>query len=285
MARLLVVGGDGLVGADLTSRLRRRGHHVIASSRRRGHGDIRIDLASLPAAVPDVDAAIICAAIARIDQCTADPAGARRVNVDGTLALARKLTSRGAGVVFLSTDKVTDGRRARAPREMPPRPLTEYGRQKAEAEKHLLTMPGDVAVLRLSKVLDASLPLLRDWAAKLTSGQPVDAFTDMYLAPVDLPRIADLVEALALTPARGIWHLTGAADRPYVALAEALADALGVDRGLVRGVNADPVRQPPATRPRHSSLDMSLERRFCGVSQPDFATVVTAVTRETAVNC
>lgn len=284
MARLLVVGGDGLVGADLVRRLRRRGHAVIASSRRRGHGDICIDLTSPPAALPRVDAAILCAAVARLDQCAADPAGARRVNVDGTLALARKLASTGARVVFLSSDKVTDGCRPRPPRWRPPRPLTEYGRQKAAAERGLLALGGDVCILRLSKVLDASQPLLRGWVERLASGRAVDAFADMYLAPVDLPRIADLVEALALTSVRGIFHLTGAADRPYVELAWAAADAVGAPRELVRMVNADPARQPPATRPRHSSLDMSLERRLFAVTQPDFATVVTAVTRELAVS-
>jgi dTDP-4-dehydrorhamnose reductase len=284
MARLLVVGGDGLVGADLVRRLRWRGHDVVASSRRPGHGDIRVDLASPPPALPRVDAAIICAAVARLDQCAADPAGSRRINVDGTLALARKLTAAGAGVVFLSTDKVTDGRRARAPRWRPPRPLTEYGRQKAAAERGLLALPGAVAVLRLSKVLDASLPLLLGWATELTSGRPVDAFADMYLAPIDLPRIASLAEALALASARGIFHLTGAADRPYVELARAVADAVNAPRHLARMVNADPRQHPPATRPRHSSLEMTLERRLFAVTQPEFATVVTAVTRELTVN-
>lgn len=279
MARILVVGGDGLVGADLTRRLRGSGHDVIASSRRRG-ADFHLDLTSPPASLPKVDAAIVCAAIARLDLCAADPAGSRRINVNGTLTIAGKLVAQGASVVFLSTDKVTDGRRAGFSRHMPTRPQTEYGRQKAEAERDLLRLDGDVSILRLSKVLDASLPLLRDWYAKLTSKQPVDAFADMYLAPVELARVAALAEALALTSSRGIYHCTGAVDRPYAALAATMADVIGAPRDLVRAGHADPERQPPATRPRHSSLEMSLERRFFGVSAPNFDTVVTAVTHE-----
>lgn len=280
MARVLVVGGDGLVGADLTRRLRGQGHDVIASSRRAGAGDVHLELTSPPAVLPRVDAGVICAAVARLDQCAADPVGSRRVNVNGTLTIARKLVGQGAGVVFLSTDKVTDGRRAGVSRHMPTRPRTEYGRQKAEAERRLLRLPGDVSVLRLSKVLDAALPLLRDWHANLTSGQPVGAFADMYLAPVDLPRIAALIEALVLTSSRGIFHCTGAVDRSYADLAAIMAEAVGAPRDLVRATGADTVRQPPATRPRHSSLEMSLERRFFGISAPKFDTAVTAVTHQ-----
>ncbi|MEQ9638574.1 MAG: sugar nucleotide-binding protein [Alphaproteobacteria bacterium] len=279
MARLLVIGGDGLVGADLTSRFRASGHDVIATSRRPG-ADLHLDLASPRLSLPRVDAAIVCAAVAQLDQCAADPAGARRINVTGTLTIARKLIGQGAAVVFLSTDKVTDGRRAGFCRHMPTRPLTEYGLQKAEAERELLRLGGDVSILRLSKVLDASLPLLRDWHGKLTSGRPVDAFADMYLAPVDLPRIAALAEALALTSSRGIFHCTGATDRAYADLAVTMADLVGAPRDLVRAANADPVRQPPETRPRHSTLEMSRERRLFHISAPKFDTVVTAVTRE-----
>jgi dTDP-4-dehydrorhamnose reductase len=196
------------------------------------------------------------------------------------VALARKLTAAGAAVVFLSTDKVGDGRGARRARHAPRRPRTEYGRQKAAAERRLLALPGAVAVLRLSKVLDPSLPLLTQWAAALRAGRPVDAFADMHLAPIDLPRIAALVEALVVSRARGIFHCTGGEERPYAALALALAEAAGARPELVRAQPADPVQHPPAARPPHSSLDMRLERRRFGVGQPGFDDVVRPIARK-----
>ncbi|HUN53263.1 MAG TPA: NAD-dependent epimerase/dehydratase family protein, partial [Candidatus Sulfotelmatobacter sp.] len=65
---ILVVGGDGLVGRRLVAELRRLGRTVVATSRRAGTGDVRLDLAD-PASWPDlppVSAAVFVAAVARL---------------------------------------------------------------------------------------------------------------------------------------------------------------------------------------------------------------------------
>ena len=83
------------------------------------------------------DVAVLCAGITRLELCRKDPEGTRKINVDGTLRLARYLSERGTYVIFLSTDKVYDGSRKYRSPDDNISPITEYGRQKAEVEEFI----------------------------------------------------------------------------------------------------------------------------------------------------
>ena len=84
----LVVGGDSEIGGAASAKLRAR-HHVVTTTRRPGGSGgerIVLDLAGdLSAWEPPagVTAACICAAVARLADCAADPAGSARINVSG----------------------------------------------------------------------------------------------------------------------------------------------------------------------------------------------------------
>ena len=103
--------------------------------------------------VPDgVRAAVICAGVSSVGACANDPLGTAQVNVDGTVALANRLASEGAFVVFLSTGHVFDGSRPNHLAEDAFSPITEYGRQKAKTEAQLGELGDSVAIVRLSNV-------------------------------------------------------------------------------------------------------------------------------------
>lgn len=267
----LIVGGDGFIGAGLVRRLRASGWRVWSTSRREtaGRDVIRLDLAGEFPELPDVGCAVICAARARLGDCAADPAGSRRVNVEGAARMAAALVRQGAYPLFLSTDKVFDGLRPQRARTDPVCPRTEYGRQKADAEREVRAAGG--SVLRLCKVVSPELPLIADWRLALTEGRPITPFSDMVLAPVPLAHVCALVERLLLARADGVFHCTGAEDRSYAALAGALAQALGADPALIRSTPCDPAAHPAEARPPHSTLEMGLEQERFGLGQPEFA--------------
>src|SRR5262249_2499746 len=110
----MLVGGDSEIGKATGAHLRRRYRALATTRRALGTGDDRIvlDLAAALAAwepPAGVAAACICAAVARLGQCAADPIASARVNVAGTLALTERLAARGIYVLFLSTTQVFDG--------------------------------------------------------------------------------------------------------------------------------------------------------------------------------
>lgn len=266
----LIVGADGYVGAGLLRHLRAAGWRVWGTSRRpaAASGVIPLDLSGELPELPEVGAAVICAARARLGDCAADPEGSRRVNVDGAARIAAALVRRGAWPLFLSTDKAFDGLVPQRRRGDATCPRTEYGRQKADAERAVMAAGG--GVLRLCKVVSPELPLIAGWRAALLRGEPISPFADMVLAPVPLAHVCALAERLLLARSPGIYQCTGAEDRSYAALAQAIAAVLGADRGLLRPQACDPAAHPPEARPPHSTLEMSVEEARFGLGQPAF---------------
>lgn len=258
MRRALIVGGDGLIGAALTSELRRAGVHVLRTTRRPDVDGLRLDLTRDPATVvlPEaVDVAFLCAAQSRLQDCAVDPVGTQLVNVDHTVQLAARLVAAGAFVVFVSTTQVFDGSQpGRHPLDVTC-PVTEYGRQKAAAEAALLGLLGErVAILRLTKVIGPGMPLLWGWAQALRRGEPVHPFADAFMAPVPLSCSVQALQLLANRRAAGLWHLSATRDIPYAAAARYLGKRVGARPELVQPV---PAAASGVVPPRHTTLDAS----------------------------
>jgi len=276
---VLITGASGLVAGALSARLAAGGWRVLATTRRRGDVSADwpfLDLAEGEAAgrdLPAADAVVLAAAEARLGACEDEPERTRRLNVAGNLAVARRACAEGAFVLFLSSDKVFDGRVPFRRRGDAPCPSSEYGRQKAAAEADVLALPRG-AVLRLSKVLAPGLALLAEWEGSLRAGRPVTPFLDMFLAPVDTQLVAELAARILEERAPGIWQASGREERSYAGLALAVAGRLGADSRLVRPAPADPARFPLRNRPLHSTLDMRAEAERWGVAAPDFDAVL-----------
>lgn len=257
----LVVGGDGLIGRALARRLEGEGRAVLATTRRRGCAGPRrphLELAQDPAdwtPPAPVSVAFLLAAAANQLSCCADPAASHRINVDHTVALARRLVSLGAFVVFTSTNLVFDGEEARYPTCAATHPTSEYGRQKEEAERALLALGPRVAVVRLTKVLAAEMPLIGGWVAALKAGRPVEAFTDLICAPMPVDFVAEALARIGAQQKGGLFHLSGADEVSYADLARSLALRLGVDAALVRPTTSAAAGVKLQCLPKHSSLD------------------------------
>ncbi len=277
----LVVGADSMIGAALVRALQAAGRPVQGTTRRAfPKGDYRLLNLNEVSPVwsgPPVAAAYFCAGITNMETCRRDPAGSHRVNVEGILRLARGLAETGAFLIFLSTNQVYDGSRPyRRPAEAPC-PITEYGRQKALAEAGLLDCGG--AVVRLTKVLGESVPLFAGWAAAAIRGEPIQAFADMFLAPVPLTTAVSLIMNVGIKRRPGIVHLSGARDVSYSEAAHLGLTALGANGGLIQPTSV--VSMPTAAAvPRFTTLDDETIPAQMGISIPEVeATIRSAFLR------
>ncbi|MFO0800093.1 MAG: sugar nucleotide-binding protein [Gemmataceae bacterium] len=252
----LVVGADGGIGRPLLARLRAVGRPAVGTTRRADCDGLHLDLASHPDSwqLPDrVAVAYLCAAVTSIDACRRDPAGTRVVNVDRTLALADQLQERGAHVIFLSTNQVFDGTVPFRGEADAVCPLTEYGRQKADAEAALLAA-GDATVVRFTKVVPPEWPIVRNWRAAFERGEPVEAFGDMVLSPVPLPVATEALTRVGGKRPGGVIHVSGAEDCSYAEFARRLAATICADPGLVRAVSCRERGIPAEAAPAHTAL-------------------------------
>lgn len=150
---ILVTGGNGFVGTAMLARLNRDGVETRACTRRRdvqlpadGHA-VQIDgltaRTDWQAALDGVEIVVHLAARVHVMNDEAENALAefRRINVDGTLNLARQAAAAGVGrFVFISSIKV-NGEATRPDRPFfaddPAAPLDPYGISKMEAEMGL----------------------------------------------------------------------------------------------------------------------------------------------------
>lgn len=269
---VLVVGANGAIGSALAARLEAAGTAVARTSRRGTSADIPLDLAALPASwspPPGISAAVICAAVTSTEGCRDRPEEARRVNVEGTLELGRRLADAGVRIVFLSTNLVFDGSTAFAPATAPRSPRTAYGRMKAEAEERLLALGSGTTVVRLTKVVSRSLPVIDRWRESLGRGEPIRPLADLVIAPVSLDLAATAIAAAAHEPLGPILQVSARADVSYADFATRLASRWGAAPNLVLPTSAAELGLAIEHLPQHTTLDASAVRDKLGIEPPD----------------
>ncbi len=274
---MLLTGGAGLLGGRLAQRLAESFHLVAAA-----HAGtpaafaerVAFDLRSAQSLEQALDAArpasvVHAAAVADPDLCERDPELARRVNVEGTAALARACARRGVALVALSTDYVFDGSRAFQGEDDAPRPLSVYGRTKLEAEEAVLASGSRAAVARVPLVTGrghgprgtASEAIA--WA--LRAGRRVRLFTDQWRTPVDADSVAEAVMTLVRNGSAGRFHLAGPERVSRYGLGLRVAAVLHLPPDLIEPVSYE-AKPGEATRPADVSLDGARTRAALGWS-------------------
>jgi dTDP-4-dehydrorhamnose reductase len=279
----LLIGGDSEIGAATHQFLQVRSIATVATTRRKER--VATDRPFLDLAAPintwepptGTTAACIFAAIARIAACDADPQGSEYVNVTQTLALADRLLARGISVLFLSTNQVFDGMLPNVAADAPYSPVTEYGRQKARAERALMARTergAPAAILRLAKVVSPHMPLIRGWIDTLGTGAPIRAFGDMTMAPAETAMVSAAIAAMMKDAARGVFQLTGPRDMTYFEIGRRVAEKLGANPALVvEGSTAD-AGLPAGSGRMHTTLDSSRLRHDYRIAAPDVLEIV-----------
>jgi len=282
----LIIGGDSEIGAAAFAALKTQGRVVVATTRRRdlvGQDRLFLDLAaSLDKWEPPQGAAsaCVCAAVARLADCAADPQASARINVIQTLALVDKLVRRGIYVLFLSSNQVFDGRVPQVPPGATHSPVSEYGRQKARTESVLhdyMVRGAPIGILRLAKVVSPGMPLLQRWIADLARGKSISAFSDMKLAPTHIELVCSAISSLLSERASGIFQLTGPRDVTYADVGRFLAMKLGVESSLVQTTSARAAGLPEGATPLHTTLDSTALRDRFGLEVPDVWQVIESV--------
>jgi dTDP-4-dehydrorhamnose reductase len=276
--RVLVTGATGLLGGHLVPALAAGGWEVFPFGGPTREGGRGIDLgdrvaveAMLARVVPAV--VIHTAALAAAADCVADPARARRVNVEATANLAGGLRAIGGRLVHLSTDLVFDGERAPYLEDAPPAPVSIYGATKAEAETRAL-LAGDAVVVRTSLLFGRTRTERRGFfdaqMEAIEAGRPIMLFEDEWRTPLSLAAAAEALVAIADSDVQGTIHLGGPERMTRWEMGDRLARHLGRSSATIaRGVRAAVTGGEP--RPRDVSLDSTAFRdRFPKLATASF---------------
>ncbi|MDH3732984.1 MAG: NAD-dependent epimerase/dehydratase family protein [Gemmatimonadota bacterium] len=283
--RVFLTGGTGFLGSHLAAALSAEGHEVVASVR--ATSDTRwLDPLEVETAVVDLASADVTTLAQALDRCDAvlhcggltrakNEAGFMAVNALGSERLARAAVEAGARrFVFVSSLA------ARGPDEASG-PISPYGRSKAEGERLISALAGDldVVIVRPGGVYgphDSDLFPLFEMARK---GLIVVPRSSQPLQPVFVDdAVSATIGALAATPTGEPLPIAHPALHPWASLAEALESAVGRSSriirvppsvfwtvGLLSEVGALATRKPPAMD-RRKARDMSVHRWTCDIT-------------------
>ncbi|TAK76562.1 MAG: NAD-dependent epimerase/dehydratase family protein [Gammaproteobacteria bacterium] len=263
MNNALVVGINGTIGSALFTAL--AGTHVTAWGTTRRAAEpgkqtiFYLNLMDEPASwvLPDVhfDVVYLCAGICKMADCENDPATAYKINVDGMSSLAHYFSLQGSFIVYLSTNQVFSGQTPHTLPEEAYGPQNEYGRQKAQAEQSIKAACPSSAIVRLTKVVEPNMALVKNWIHQLEQHQPIEAFQDMMLAPVTLKQVIDVLISVGQKKQGGYYHVSGAQDVSYYDVAAYLVSYLNQPASLAQAVTASEKGINPHFLPRFTTLD------------------------------
>lgn len=252
MARILVTGASGLLGANLMLTAMEQGHAVtgVACTHRlrpMGFEFVQADLtrpgeAGRVLAEASPDWVVHCAALTDLDACERMPELADRVNRDAARGVAAAAASRGARLVHISTDAVFDGLRGNYTEEDTPHPINAYARSKLDGERAIADVYPSAAIVRTNLYGWNALPKcsLAEWFLEnLEAGKSCKGFSDVRTTPILVNDLARVLLDLAAGTLSGVYHIAGGECLSKYEFGLRVASAFGLDGGLIRPASVD----------------------------------------------
>ncbi len=269
MSDWLITGAGGALGSVLLRQLTEAGHDAVGIVSPTGPvphvgRTVRVDLLEANDVARTVEALapsriVHAAALTHVAGAFHDPAGAKRINVDATEALAGLAARAGIRFALVSTEMVFDGEHAPYDEASAPSPITVYGRTKLAAEQVAMAgHPANTVVVRV--------PLLYGFPAAprnttfglqvraLQSGTPLRLFEDEVRSPLWLEDAAAAITTVVESDYTGLIHAGGPEALTRVEMGRLLARSLGL-RNLAIIAASRSTADDPEPRPRDLTVN------------------------------
>jgi dTDP-4-dehydrorhamnose reductase len=195
-----------------------------------------------------------CAAMSKTLECQANPAQARRINLEATARLAALAAD--ADFIFFSSDLVFDGRKGNYVETDAVNPLSIYGETKVAAEA-VVSVNSRHAVVRTSLNSGATSAggsaYNEQFRAVWAEGKTLKLFHDEYRSPISAAVTARAVWELAARPHGGLWHLAGGERLSRLQIGQLLAARHPELPARIQSCSR--LEYPGAPRPEDTSLN------------------------------
>lgn len=294
---ILIFGGNGQVGRELSRAFHASSARVVATSRsgqlENGAPCERADFnqpEQLTALLDKVKPTqvINAAAYTAVDTAETEPEAAFRANAEAPGVIAGWCARHAVPMVHYSTDYVFDGQGSEPyPPDAITAPLGVYGASKLAGEEAVRAAGGRHLILRTAWVYAAhGHNFLRTMVRVGAQRDTLSVVADQIGTPTPAALIADVTMQLLADPGRqsGTWHLTAVGQTSWHGFAEEIF-ARALEQGLIeQAPQVLPITTAeyptPAQRPVYSCLDTSSLQRDFGVQLPAWQRGVDQVLRE-----
>jgi dTDP-4-dehydrorhamnose reductase len=207
---LLVVGGSGFLGLEITRQARRAGQGVVATFHSRVPAVADVDWRNLDIRHRDDVAALVLAARPDVIINAAYRQSDWATTAEGGMHVALAAAAVRARLVHVSSDAVFSGTTARYDETHVPDPTTPYGAAKAAAETAIKGIAPTAVVARTSLIIGHGGSQHERHVHALAAGALTGVlFTDDVRCPVHVTDLACALLELAASPYSGIHHVAG----------------------------------------------------------------------------
>jgi dTDP-4-dehydrorhamnose reductase len=265
---LWITGAGGLIGSHLvrTGAAAPNGWRVVGLVR--GQLDLtRFDDVREAFRSQRPGLVIHCAGLKHTPTCEADPALARRLNVDVTACLADLAAD--IPFIFFSSDLVFDGGKGHYVETDPTAPWSVYSETKIAGERIVLANPRHTVVRvslngGVSPTGDRGFneDMRRAWRA----GRALTMFTDEFRSPIPAAVTARAVWELAAADRPGLYHLAGGDRLSRLELGQLIAARCPELNPRIEPGSRRDYSGPP--RPADTSLDCAKIRKLLSFPLP-----------------
>jgi dTDP-4-dehydrorhamnose reductase len=258
--KILIVGGTGMLGSECRELMSRK-HEIIAPGR-----DV-LDIVSWDQVIErlqEISPEIVlnCAAFADVDRCEENGFAVRKINVEGPRNLAQGAARFGSKLIHISSDYVFDGQKT-VPQpyfeDDLVRPLSAYGRSKAESETAVRENSPNYIILRTGWLYSRSgsnfVKSILSAAMKKTT-KVLKVVDDQFGSPTRAYRLAHQIEALLNRGGRGTYHATAEGFCSRFEWATFVLEKLGLN------VPVEPCSTEAFPRPAKRPVNSILENRL-----------------------
>jgi dTDP-4-dehydrorhamnose reductase len=259
--RVAVIGAGGQVGTEVVRAARAAGFDVLPLSHEECAVEDRAALDRALTALAPGDIVVNTAAYHRTDDCEDRPQEALAINAVGARNAALSAHTRGAAIVYYSSDYVFDGAQCARPyaESDAASPINAYGVSKLAGEMFVRLVNPQAFVLRIASVFGVAGSrgkggnFVETMLAKARRGEKIEVVDDIVMTPTFAADAADLTVALLARRAPpGTYHLTNAGACSWHEFATAIISGAGLDVPVAAVASASmPTR---ARRPAYSAL-------------------------------
>ena len=193
---------------------------------------------------------------------------------------ARRLIQNGIRIIFISSNMVFDGSIPYTKVDQRINPKTQYGMQKAEAEKKLLALGENVTIVRFTKVISPEMILFKNWIQSLKKNILIHPFSDMVMSPVSVSFAVDLLYRISQAGFTGIFHASGNKDITYEKIGYRIAQQLCVRSSLVKPIESKKTITEQEEIPLNTTLDTSKITQELGIKAPDVWLTIDSVAKQ-----
>lgn len=210
--KILITGSSGFLGSRLVSYLKDR-HELLLPS----HSDMNVSreeavMAYMAESSPHI--VIHCAALSNTGYCQGHPEDSHRVNVQGTVKIAKACKHIGAKLIFMSSDQVYNGTPKLGPLKECDvlQPVSVYGQHKLEAEQRALRNYPQSVGLRLTWMYDVPSSFMKlnsnilvNLKNAFEEGRTIQASTNEYRGVTNVWEVVNNIEKTFQLPG-GVYN-------------------------------------------------------------------------------